>query len=327
MQRWISTAWLIGFGLAVSNGHAAPASNEKATESKIEIQDVSGKKNAVDGDLDKEITNAKLRADSGSKSKYSMSTSLNYRGGSISRPFGVERPNLLGLPETQVDTSVDATMKVRYRTTAHDSLSLGVSMGLKTPFQGDMNSDENQLNIGDPLIGYNRTFAAFGLQNSWNLLASFGTSDESRRVDQISSVATDYTFMKAFQNGFHVGVTSSIYYNFYDSAPGANKYTARFDAPHKHDRRTEWAFTIFPTVEYTLNDTFSIRTLFSYFRFNNLYGDDEQGRLLRLKEYQSLGVGIAASRDVYLYPNVQFLPLDMRWGFTNFGLSASMNMF
>ena len=303
----------------------APASGDSAMT--IEDAAASEKKNKVSGDLDKEITNPKIRADSGSKSKWSMSTGLNYRGGSVSRPFGVERPDLLGLPENQIDTSLDANIKARYRTSKNSSYTLGAALGMKTPFHGDVNAKENQTNVGDPVLGYNRTFAANGLQNTWNLAASMGATDESKNVDLIGGVSTDYTFMKVLGRGFQVGLQGVTFYNFYSTEPGDNAFTATNRVPEKNDTRTEWSVSFNPTLEYHINDRLSFRTLFSYFRWRNLYGDDQTWRLLRLKEYQSIGLGIVATRDVYLYPNVQFLPRDVRGDYTNFAMSASMNLF
>ena len=85
--------------------------------------------------------------------------------------------------------------------------------------------------------------------------------------------------------------------------------------------------TALPTLEYYFNDTLSFRTLFGYFRWRHLYGDENNLRMLRLKEYQSVGIGIVVSRDIYLYPNVQFLPREVRSDYTNFGVSAAVNVF
>jgi hypothetical protein len=317
----LQLCFALALGLVSGFVHA-----EKTAEIKAQVEDVSDKKNKVEGDLDQEITNAKLRADSGSKSKFSMSATANYRGGSVSRPFAAERPDLSGLPDNQVDTSLDGTLKVRYRPDKNSSLSLGVSMGMKTPFQGDVNDNETQLNIGDPLVGYNRTFAAIGLQNSWNVYGSIGTSDESKNVDRDASFATDYTLMKKFDR-FSVGTTASIWYDVLSTEPGENPRWRQKAGMEKVDKRVAWGGTFSPTFEYQVSEKFTFRALFAYFRWKHLYGDGENWRMLRIKEYNSVGMGIAVIRDVYLYPNVQFLPRDAKLANTNVGLSATINVF
>ncbi len=66
-----------------------PAFALDAGETKVQIKEVT-KANKVEGDLDQEISNLKLRAESGSKSKWSMSATANYRGGSVSSRLGGE---------------------------------------------------------------------------------------------------------------------------------------------------------------------------------------------------------------------------------------------
>ncbi len=43
--------------------------------------------------------------------------------------------------------------------------------------------------------------------------------------------------------------------------------------------------------------------------------------------FLSFGVGYAVIRDVYLQPNVQFIPNDIRADRTNVALSANINVF
>lgn len=305
---------------------AAPAPTPAQTTMKAE--DAADKRNKVSGDIDQEITNAKLRAESGSKSKVSVSTTANYKGGSVSRPFGSERPDLSGLPDNQVDTSLDATVRGRYRPNKNSSFTAGVSLGMKTPFHGDINSNENQLNVGDPLLGYNRTFAAWGLQNSWNITNSIGTSDESKNVERIGSIGTDYTLLKKIDR-LSVGLTAGIWYDWYSSEAGQsdNRALRQRAGMQKVDKRVDWGATMTPTFEFALTDKLTLRALFAYFRWKHMYGDGENWRLLRIKEYNSVGVGIALIRDVYLYPNVQFLPRDAKLANTNVGLSATLNVF
>ncbi len=198
-------------------------------------------------------------------------------------------------------------------------------MGMKTPFQGDVNANENQLNIGDPMLGYNRTFAGLGLQNSWNVYGSVGTSDESKNIERDFSFATDYTLMKKIER-WSFGATASVWWDVLNSEPGENPRWRQKPGMQKVDKRVAWGTTFSPTVEYQISDKVTFRALFAYFRWKHLYGDGENWRLLRIKEYNSVGFGVAVIRDVFLYPNVQFLPRDAKLANTNVGLSATINV-
>jgi hypothetical protein len=49
--------------------------------------------------------------------------------------------------------------------------------------------------------------------------------------------------------------------------------------------------------------------------------------LLQKYVYQSIGVGIAVTRDIYVYPNVQLVPDHIASNFTNFAVATTINMF
>jgi hypothetical protein len=307
---------------------AANTAQTQVNSTSLQLEDATSKQNRIDGDIDQEITNPKLRTDSGSKSKFSGSASMNYKGGALSKPFGAERPDLSGLPENQTDSSLDGGLKLRFRQDKNHSFTLGVALGVRTPLQGDVNTSTNQMNVGDPLLGYNYTWAgAWGLQNSANLYASYGTSKESVRIDQFGSIAADYTVMKKIVKRLQAGVTAYSYRNFYETKPGENKFTAVQGDPNHLDRRTDYMLSLSPTIEYYLSDKVALRTMMGFFRWRHLYGDRDEWSLMRIKEYQSIGVGWTVTRDVYLYPNVQFLPRNVRSEYTNVGLTTSINVF
>ena len=310
---------------AYAQEEASPAAEG---ETKLKIEAAADKKNTVDGDIDQEITNARMRAESGSKSKFSLSSTLSYTGGSIQKPLGQRRPNLAGTPEIQVNTSANIGLDGRYRWTKNDSFTVGVDAGLYTPFQGDVNGAENQLNIFDPNVAYSRVGKVGALQTVFTVGASAGTSQESRNIDNLGGLVTSYNMLHSFQNGLTVGTSAQVGYNFYESDPGAvTKGGTRRPGYYGGDRRTEYALGVFPYAEYAFSDKLSARTVFGYFNWRHLYGDDNRYRLLQTYVYQSIGVGIAVTRDLYLYPNIQFLPGDVRDDFTNVALSATINMF
>ncbi len=310
----------------------AAVAQEKKTEGQttIKIEDAADKKNKVEGNIDEEITNVRMRADSGSKSKWSLSTSLGYTGGAVARPFGVDRPNLAKEPGIQERTSANLGLDVRYRWSKSQSVTLGTSAGLMTPFQGDLDANQTQLNVFDPVVGYNLVGKIGKIQMNGKLMASAGTSQESKNIDKDAWVGASLTGLYAFQNRLTVGLSVSTGHSFYDTKPGqisnlgARQKTLGF---YGNDARTEWSLGLFPFAEYAFNDTFQARTVFGYFNWRHLYGDPNRYRLLQTYVYQSVGVGISVSRDIYLYPNIQFVPDNIRSDFTNVALSATMNVF
>lgn len=313
--------------LALSFSGAAFAeevSSEGQTTMKVE--EATQKKNKVDGDIDQEITNAKLRAESGSKSKWSLSLQGGYTGGSLSRPFGLERPLLSGEPGIQTYTSADLGFDARYRLTKNDSFTLGSSISSVTPFQGNV-SGGDPVSINDPSVGYSRVGKILGLQTVAGISYAYGTSISSKDADVTSQWGLSYNAMKSFQNGLSVGMSVGTGYNFFSSKAGESKNEDLQSSRYGGDRRTEWSLGLYPQAEYEFNDRYSIRTVFGYFNWKHLYGDQNRFRLLQTYVYQSVGVGISINRDIYLYPAVQFVPDNIRSDFTNFALSATINVF
>jgi hypothetical protein len=275
------------------------------------------------GDIDTEITNPRLRAESGSKSKFSLSASLAYTGGALSHPFGMQRPNLARTPGAQVDTSLDGGFDGRFRWSKNDSMTFGTSFGLMTPFHGDQDGEDSQFNVYNPATGYSRVGRVGRLQMTFGVAADAGTSNESQAIKY------NVNALHVFQGGWTAGVTANPYYTFYYNKPGQETRAGTHLRPAYYggDTRTEWGLNIYPFLEYAFNPRYSARTVFGYFNWRHLYGDQEKYRLLQTHVYQSIGVGVSVSRDVYLYPNIQFVPDRLRADFTNISLQATLNMF
>lgn len=82
---------------------------------------------------------------------------------------------------------------------------------------------------------------------------------------------------------------------------------------------------LYPIVEYVINDWLNFRTVWGWQVYQQTRKDDTWTYSKR-KVYQSFGTGISLSRDIFLYPNIQFIPNDLRDDRTNIGLSAYINL-
>ena len=312
--------------LVFSAPMVAMAEGETSERNALKIEEVTEQRNKVPGDIDSDILNAKLRADSGSKSKFSLSATALYSGGTVSSPFGSERPNIKGTPDRQTLSSLGGGLNGRYRWTKNESVTAGTTYGIMTPFQGQVSDGTQQFNIFDPNIAYNRVGTLGSMQTTLAVTYAYGTSNESINIDQTNQYSASMNTMYAFQNKVSLGSGMSLNYNDFTSSPGKNK-TALKKGFYGNDTRVAWQVNIFPQAEYRFNSTFSARTLFGYFNWKHLYGDPNSGRLLQTYVYQSIGIGISVTRDIYLYPNVQFLPDNFRSQYTNASMAATLNLF
>ncbi|NJL25814.1 MAG: hypothetical protein HC902_11985 [Calothrix sp. SM1_5_4] len=236
--------------LALLSGAAFAEEKSSEGQSTMKIEDAAQKKNQVAGDIDQEITNKKLRAESGSKSKFSLSLNATYLGGGIEEPLAAKRPNLYDRPGTQTVSSMSLGPDVRYRWTKNDSLTFGTSIGLSTPLQGDLSGGKrSQWRVGDPGVGYNRVGKIGSLQSIFSLATSYGTSPESLDVKKTFDLVGSWTLMRSWQSGLSLGLAATAGNTFYSNAAVAG------------DERSDYEVALYPLMEYEFNDTFSFRTV------------------------------------------------------------------
>lgn len=308
----IGLASSLAFGNAFAEESTGSASTSTTTE--------TGLSNKVDGDIDEEITNARMRANSGSKSKFSGSISAYYDGGSVEEPLSATRPNLSGDPDVPTFSGGGGSTSLRYRISPNHSLTAGVGFQLIQPLQSSSENElANEFTVTNPSVGYSFIGKLGGFQTSSGVSFTLGTWEgwqdiNAAGTDIDNSIGLSQTFTKAFgDSGFSAGLSFGLTaFNYSDSLEdNANKYS----------------LGIYPFAEYQISDTFVARTVFGYFNYRNKRRYDSALKYTRAYEYQSVGIGIVASRDVWIYPNIQFIPDNLDVKNTNVGISASINMF
>lgn len=277
---------------------AASTQLESSTQTKAKAPSAPPK------DVDEEITNARLRASTGSKKRYSLQSAFTYNGGSIQKPLAKERPVLS--PGTLYTDPAKLTGSVsgKFRMTDHDNINLGVGIGWLTPtYQGQRGQVEN------PYISYSRVFKAGRFQNVIGASITKYTADQAVDVKRLNmSIGADYTALTSFQTGTDVGVAFGGSTQVYKS--GGTGLRDELGA--------------FPFAEQSLTDQLSLRTVYRGFTYYNT--TDDKTKFVRDDPTQSFGVGISVARDLYLYPNVQWVWGDIKSEKTNVALSANINL-
>ncbi|MCB0421803.1 MAG: hypothetical protein KDD61_12460 [Bdellovibrionales bacterium] len=301
----------------------AADSDTQSNETSAKASDV---KPAKKNDIDTEITNARMRATSGSKSKFSFSTSANYQGGSVVNGFGEVRPNLNGNPSDLASTGIGASISARYRQNKNMSYTLGTSVNMLRPTKGvsgkvsTARGEVDRYYIGDPSLS--ASYA--GKLGRYQMISSVGTwvatSSGSLDSKQVGGFDLSQNMLTTIgETGLTVGVALGLGWTSYSDYKQAAA-------------EGQWDYTlgIYPYAEYSLNDTYSLRTVFGYFNYYHEVGSKESTlwNMKTANPYQSVGVGISVTRDVYLYPNIQFIPEEknMAWDKTNVAISATINI-
>ncbi len=292
--------------------------SQQANTSTLKTSEVQ-KSDEKQGDIDNEITNAKMRAESGSKSQWSMQIDMSYAGGNLEEPLGRVRPNYSGEPGTDDVTYLDGTIEGSYRINKNARVSFGTGISVKTPLQANSEelttSTENGgvSEVATPYISLGYSGRIAGIQSSMSLGYSHATSNfYTNDLKYDGTFSGGYTVLFDIPNSnWQPGVSLSV---------GASILRASVEGV------PDYSAGLYPFAEYAFNDTVSFRTVFRPFSYNHLQGQSAT-TFAKSMYTQSVGIGIAATRDIYLYPNMQFAPENLKPELTNVGLNVTANMF
>lgn len=291
---------------------AAPAASAQAEVKKEEVDEA-----------DKLITNRRLRADMGSTSNWSVRTFWNYQGGTIEKPASADRPNIDAGADNLTLANGSGNVGVRYRMTKFESLNLSIGLNMTTPFHSSFkttntklqeNFDKNsqKLTANDPTLTYNKVASIWGFQTSTNVSFSYITNAQLETIGYRNLGSVSSQWMKDLGKGWTAGV-------------GAQYLGYTFNSNYKGGPIQDRSFVLFPAAEYVINDTLLWRIV--YRRFYDRMDPTDSWTYRKRKDSISTGIGISLGRDVFLYPNIQFIPTDIRSDRTNVAMSANINLF
>jgi hypothetical protein len=278
-------------------------------------------------DIDTEITNAKLRAESGSKSKWSIKTDINYNGGSLNALFGPSRPNYAGISSQDNSTSIAGTIGVAYRLTTRDSVRSGTGVLILTPFQDTIQDlgnsrDQRKTDVSNPYLEYARSMKIGGWQNIFDTSYTQITQSAYTNAHYVGTYDINHTALyKIASTEWELGGNLDFNYTFFN-----NDKEVTDTLSNSQEGRSDYTLALYPYAEYSFNERYSFRMVFRFLTFDH-YRIDPPDTYYRELYTQSVGVGIAVTRDVYLYPNIQFAPEHLSSERTNVGLSTTINIF
>lgn len=284
--------------------------------------------------VDEEITNARMRAELGATKKWSFNATLAYNGSTLARPAEDLRPNIVGgTTNSDLSTSLGGFVGVNYRVDKNNSYSLTTGVNILTPFSGDWTRSRIQnptysgagdrrrvqrVNVADPSLVYTRSGRIGDIQSISSYSANFVTDPiYQNNTGILGSFSFSQTL--AVQNGNwtlggYLGATFWV-------------YEASLNAQQKAGEALfSGSFT--PFVEYQFNDLIGWRAVFNYFGWDYLKNASNLGQSAYsfYTPQNSTGVMFSLSRDFWLYPNIQFLPFNLRSDLTNWGVQAIINL-
>ncbi len=303
-------------------------------ESSVKVTDLQKPTEKVK-DIDDEITDARMRATLGSKSQWSFKSTLGYSGGSLKDPGATVRPAYRTGPDTEVLATLSGNVGVNYRLNERDNLSFGTGVTIVDPFHGDItkNAEDKtfygggkevaRYRVSTPYLGWSRGYKAFGTQMISSATGSYYTADTTTALGYMYNLSYSQTILANFgSTKWTGGVSFSLSKDFYGNEITNKAYKAGLDSGAVF--RDEWLVGAYPFMQYSFTDRYSFRTVFGYGEFKR---KEDVTEFKQEEPYQSVGVGISVTRDIYLYPNIQFTPKDIRDDRTNVALSTNINLF
>ena len=239
-----------------------------------------------------EMKNKRMQTLEGSKSRWSGQFQLNYSGSTLRHPFSRDAPNPGRLVPPPVVT-IGGNFSARYRVDEKMTAGLGTGITTQTPFQGP-----KKTSLSDPYLDLARSFKFGALHN--------------RAVVQLTQY-TNYQYYHDFGYRQGLGLSNE---SFYESSFGLTTGLAlqldysRFAAgAYDKSQQTLVGLGTFPYLEYAINDRLNFRTVVGILHYKNedLLGTD---RFQRASVYQTFGLGIAATKSIFVYAYVRAIPYD-----------------
>lgn len=271
---------------------------------------------------DEVITNRLLRASSGSLSKWSANISYNYNGGSVQKPLAAQRPNIVSGADALTLQYMNANAGLRYRINDLNSITVAAGIFWNTPFNNSIKTKDaalkeefrktkGDITVNDPNLIYTNLASIYGFQVQNQFTPTLITNAQQTQSGYRASWDFASTWMKVV-NKSNLSLGGTLEWTGY-----------AFSKPNRNLATNVWQ--VYPVIEYIINDWLNLRTLWGWQVYQQTRHDDTWTYDKRTV-YQSFGTGISLSRDVFLYPNIQFIPSDIRSDRTNIGLSAYINL-
>ena len=276
------------------------------TESRTSINDSSKNEKLEDN---AEITDAKLKADSGSLSKYSLKFNLSYSGapiGDLNNPMQPNPDGSIGVFETSLSGSVSG----RYRIDKKSTIGGGTGVSALTPLQGVKRYD-----VKNPFISYDLSTKINDVQIRNALTLSAVTNIVYRNVGEYAGIGYDNSLV------YNLGVTpvalaldtSLNYYLFERGYVTKDKNTERYK------------ISFFPAVKYNFSDRFNLNTSLAIAFANPRYTEDNTVLLNKVIS-QRLAVGYGYSHDIYFSPYLNFYPGQLALDSTTINFTTTFSV-
>lgn len=327
----LATIFLIIAATSFSALAAEEETNLDQSQTKAKASDVSDQFNTTPGAevVDDLITNNNLRALSGSLSRWSIASQFNYNGGTVQDPFSQDRPNISDASGNTIKADLDGAISTKYNIDGKNSLMAGIGMRWIAPMaMGNLNNYAGTpFDVMNPYLQYQYVYKWLGIQSVMQVQGMLWTQADYTAIGYAGQFSVDQENMYQIgKSHLSIGVSSVAQYNLFNQS-GPYLPAGSSTPIDLSTVQSVWAFDFAPILEYQITPKINFRTLVNVFYYEHYANFSSPTALFHDAIYQSIGVGLSITRDVFLYPNVQFLPGNMAANLTNVGVAATINVF
>jgi hypothetical protein len=298
--------------LMSANVFAQSATSDQ-NSSTVNAKDVEPSKVEGKADIDDEITNARLRAVTGAKSNFSFWSQFVYSGASIVNPLSSQRPQLNS--QNNADpTNLYGQVSGKYRLSEHDSIIAGIGVQYTPAYTDNTQGPQGASTTAQsPYIDYNRAFRTGQFQNVVDVSISKYTLAADLANNLNWSWGVQHQLMRELGESkkLSLGLASFI---------GQDVYTAAGQPAGSYYLQVQ----VEPIMEYAITDKVSFRTVYRMLILNEMATTNANWQ--QATQTESAGVGFAITRDIYIYPNMQWIWNHISADATTVGFSTNINL-
>jgi hypothetical protein len=303
---------------------------EEPDSTGLKIKSLNEKANEIPGadQIDQLITNNNLRAYSGSTSRWSVASTFNYNGGTLSSPLEEDRPNIAQSSATTKKADLDGNISAKYNLNVKNSLMAGVGIRWIAPLAkgSPKDYDGTRFDVQNPYVQYQYLYN-WGIQSVLQIQLMQWTQTDSTALGYQTQFNVDQENMYEIgKTGVSLGASVwAQYTTFNKSGSYLNPSSPEFVADLR-SVQSDWQLGFNPLLEYQFTEKLNLRWLVNLWVFEH-YCDRPASTFFQDGVYHSVGIGWAVTRDVFLFPSIQFLPEHLAANLTNVGVQATVNLF
>ncbi len=310
-----------------STTSTASSTSDQST-TKLKTGDVTPGNTVPGADaVDSMITNNNLRALSGSLSRWSIASQFNYNGGTVNEPLAQDRPDISGASGNTTKADLDGAISAKFNLNPTNSLMAGIGVRWIAPFSTGSLSNYNGtvFDMMNPYVQYQLIWKPLGIQSVLQVQDMQWTQADQTAIGAFNQISFDQE--SAYEIGkthLSLGMSVAGQYNFFNKTSGT--LSGGF-VPDLTPYQSIYAFTFAPYIEYQITAKLNFRTLVNVWTYEHYANFQNPTDLTHDTIYESIGIGWSVTRDIFLYPNVQFLPANASADLTNVGIAATINVF